>query len=102
MSALVEGKNAHVVCKHLGHEHVPARFARECLSPFLNFHSPCLFATERVDAKGSATASGCCRVVLLEASLDEEVDQGVAEVVLPLVPRLVEDFRPDAHVAAAG
>ena len=58
-NALVEGKNAHVVRRHLGHEHVPARFAadvdafaREELSPFLNFHRPCLFATERVDAKG--------------------------------------------------
>ena len=58
-NALVEGKNAHVVRKHLGHEHVPVRFAgdvdrfaRERLSPFLNFHRPCLFATERVDAKG--------------------------------------------------
>ena len=58
-NALVEGKNAHVVRKHLGHEHIPVRFAddvdrfaRESLSPFLNFHRPCLFATERVDAKG--------------------------------------------------
>ena len=48
-----------MVRKHLGHEHIPARFAhdvdrfaREHLSPFLNFHRPCLFATERVDAKG--------------------------------------------------
>ena len=58
-NALVEGKNAHVVRKYLGHEHIPARFAedvdrfaRERLSPFLNFHRPCLFATERADAKG--------------------------------------------------
>ena len=58
-NALVEGKNTHVVRKHLGHEHIPVRFAgdvdrfaREHLSPFLNFHRPCLFATERVGAKG--------------------------------------------------
>ena len=58
-NALVEGKNAHVVRRQLGHEHIPVRFAddvdvfaRERLSPFLNFHRPCLFATERVDAKG--------------------------------------------------
>ena len=45
--------------KHLGHEHIPIRFAEDVdrfarahLSPFLNFHRPCLFATERVDAKG--------------------------------------------------
>ena len=48
-----------MVRRHLGHEHIPIRFAddvdrflRERLSPFLNFHRPCLFATERVDAKG--------------------------------------------------
>ena len=45
--ALVEGKNAHVVRRHLGHEHIPVRFAgdvdrfcREDLSPLLNFHRP--------------------------------------------------------------
>ena len=60
-NALVEGKNAHVVRRRLGHEHIPVRFAgdvgrfaREHPSPFLNFHRPCLFATERVDAKGKA------------------------------------------------
>ena len=48
-----------MVRRHLGHEHIPVRFAddvdrfaREDLSPFLNFHRPCLFATERLDAKG--------------------------------------------------
>ena len=48
-----------MVRKHLGHEHIPVRFAgdvdrfcREDLSPILNFHRPCLFATERIDAKG--------------------------------------------------
>ena len=58
-NALVEGKNAHVVRKQLGHEHIPTRFAddvdrflRDRLSPFLNFHRPCLFATERADARG--------------------------------------------------
>ena len=58
-NALVKGKNARVAHKHLGHEHIPVRFAddvdrfrREDLSPLLNFHRPCLFATERADAKG--------------------------------------------------
>lgn len=58
-NALVEGKNAHVVRKWLGHDHIPRRFAdlvnafaqRE-LSPFLNFHRPCLFATEVRDRRG--------------------------------------------------
>ena len=58
-NALVEGKNASVVRKWLGHGHIPARFAaevhafnRDWLSPFLNFHRPCLFPTETVNAKG--------------------------------------------------
>ena len=64
-NAHVKGKNAHVVRKHLGYEHIPVRFAddvdrfaRESLSPFLNFHSPSLFATERVDAKGKLPPRG--------------------------------------------
>ena len=58
-NALVEGKNAHVVRRHLGHEHIPARFAdavdtfaRGHLSPFVNFHRPSLYATEYVGCKG--------------------------------------------------
>ena len=58
-NALVAGKNAHVVRRHLGHEHIPARFAdavdafaRGHLSPFVNFHRPSLYATEYVDSKG--------------------------------------------------
>ena len=50
-NALVESRNAHVVRKHLSHEHVPVRFARESLSPLLDFHRPCLFAAERVDTE---------------------------------------------------
>ena len=37
----------------------PVRVARESLSPFLNFHRPRLFATERMDAKGRGAAK--CR-----------------------------------------
>ena len=58
-NALVESKNASVVRKRLGYEHIPARFAeqvntfnRDWLSPFLNYHRPCLFPTEELDAKG--------------------------------------------------
>ena len=57
-SALVEGKNASVVRKWLGHDHIPQRFApqvnafaNDVLSPYLNHHHPCLFATEVRDAK---------------------------------------------------
>ena len=58
-NALVEGKNATVVRRFLGHDHIPQRFAplvdafaQEQLSPYLNYHRPCLFATERVGANG--------------------------------------------------
>ncbi len=52
-------KNASVVRKWLGHDHIPQRFAPEVnaftqgvLTPYLNYHHPCLFATEVRDAKG--------------------------------------------------
>ena len=61
-NALVEGKNGSVVRKWLGHGHIPKAFAPEVdaftqgvLSPFLNFHRPCLFPTEVVDEKGRRT-----------------------------------------------
>lgn len=58
-NALVEGKNGSVVRKWLGHGHIPKAFAPEVdaftqgvLSPYLNFHRPCLFPTEVEDEKG--------------------------------------------------
>ena len=60
-NALVESKNASVVRRHLGHAHIPARFAplvhefaRGTLSPCLNHHRPCLFPTEVVGDDGKA------------------------------------------------
>ena len=58
-NALVETKNGAVVRKHLGYAHIAQRFAaqvnafcQEFLNPYLNFHRPCLFAKETIDAKG--------------------------------------------------
>ena len=58
-NALAESKNASVVRKWLGYAHIPQRFAgqvnafnRDWLSPFLNYHRPCLFPTEECDDKG--------------------------------------------------
>ena len=58
-NALVESKNGSVVRKHLGYSHIPGRcaapvnhFAQNVLSPYLNFHRPCFFPTEAVDARG--------------------------------------------------
>ncbi len=57
-NGLAETKNGAVVRKIFGYGHIPQRhaarfntFCREYLNPFLNFHRPCLFATEKLDPK---------------------------------------------------
>jgi hypothetical protein len=58
-NALAESKNASVVRKHMGYRHIPQHFAapinafyKEFFNPWLNFHRPCMFAIEKVTAKG--------------------------------------------------
>ena len=58
-NALAESKNASVVRRNFGREHITARFAplvhrfaSAVLSPHLNRHRPCLFATPVADADG--------------------------------------------------
>ncbi len=58
-NALVESKNASVVRRYLGYDHIPRRhaalvndFLRDALAPFLNYHRPCHFPVETTDAKG--------------------------------------------------
>ena len=57
-NGLAETKNGAVVRKMFGYEHIPQRHAKrfntfclEFLNPFLNFHRPCLFATDVADPK---------------------------------------------------
>ena len=57
-NGLAETKNGAVVRKIFGYAHIPQRhavrfntFCREYLNPFLNFHRPCLFATDLADPK---------------------------------------------------
>ena len=57
-NGLAETKNGAVVRKEFGYAHIHRRHAkrfdtycREYLNPFLNFHRPCLFATELPDPK---------------------------------------------------
>lgn len=57
-NGLAETKNGAVVRKVFGYTHIPQRhaarfntFCVESLNPFLNFHRPCLFATEIPDPK---------------------------------------------------
>lgn len=58
-NALVESKNASVVRRYLGHDHIPRRhaalvngFLRDVLAPFLNYHRPCHFPVETTDERG--------------------------------------------------
>lgn len=58
-NALVEGKNASIVRKHIGHLHIPAQLAptinqfyKECFNEYLAYHRPCGFATLVKDKKG--------------------------------------------------
>lgn len=58
-NALIEGKNGSVVRKHMGHVHIPQRFAHSInnfyvhhFNPYLNFHRPSGFATTKTNAKG--------------------------------------------------
>ena len=58
-NALVEGKNASRVRKHMGRTHIPKRYAKnvdqfyqEYFNIYLNYHRPCGFATISIDKRG--------------------------------------------------
>ena len=58
-NALAESKNASVVRKHFGYEHIPQQYAKpinafyqEAFNPWLNFHRPCMYASETISPKG--------------------------------------------------
>lgn len=58
-NALAECKNGAVVRKLIGYGHIPQkhaaainRFHQDALNPYLNFHRPCYFAVDTVDARG--------------------------------------------------
>lgn len=58
-NALVEGKNAAVVRKHMGYMHIPKQHASAIneyyhahRNPFVNFHRFCAFPDEEMDARG--------------------------------------------------
>ncbi len=58
-NALVESKNASVVRRYLGYDHIPRHhaalvndFLRDVLAPYLNYHRPCHFPVEKTNAKG--------------------------------------------------
>lgn len=58
-NALAECKNGAIVRKTMGYSHIPQkhaaavnRFYGDVLNPYLNFHRPCYFAVDKIDAKG--------------------------------------------------
>ena len=58
-NALAECKNGAVIRKIMGYSHIPQkhatainRFYAEVFNPYLNFHRPCYFAVDQIDAKG--------------------------------------------------
>jgi len=58
-NALAESKNASVVRKHMGYAHIPKKYAQainnfyqKSFNPWLNLHRPCMFATNKTNAKG--------------------------------------------------
>ena len=58
-NALAESKNASVVRKHMGYDHIPQHYAQpinafyqKTFNPWLNLHRPCLFASLTTNAKG--------------------------------------------------
>jgi len=58
-NALAESKNGAVIRKLMGYSHIPQhhatainRFYADQLNPYLNFHRPCYFAVDQIDAKG--------------------------------------------------
>jgi hypothetical protein len=58
-NALAECKNGAIIRKFMGYSHIAQkhaaainRFYTEVLNPYLNFHRPCYFAVDKIDAKG--------------------------------------------------
>jgi transposase InsO family protein len=58
-NALAESKNGAVIRKTMGYAHIPQKhaavinqFYADALNPYLNFHRPCYFAVDTIDAKG--------------------------------------------------
>jgi transposase InsO family protein len=63
-NALAESKNGAVIRKLMGYSHIPQehatamnRFYTEALNPYINFHRPCYYAVDTVDAKGKIRKS---------------------------------------------
>jgi hypothetical protein len=106
-NALVEGKNASVIRKHMGHAHIPRGnakaielFYRGYFNPYVAYHRQCAFADEVVDAKGKArknyeTYLTPCEKLLSIPNVETFLKPGVTEESLQRI-RMAE-----THLAAA-
>lgn len=63
-NALAECKNGAVIRKTMGYSHIPQKYATainsfytDARNPYLNFHRPCYFAVDTIDANGKIRKS---------------------------------------------
>ena len=112
-NALVESKNASVVRRSLGREHIPAEFAplvhefaSGVLSPHLNYHRPCLFASESVGEAGKARkvyrdrdAATPCERLKAVAGAERFLKSGVSFAALDVEANAVDDLESTRRVA---
>lgn len=90
-NGLAETKNAAVVRRVFGYAHIPQHFAAlintfctQHLTPFINLHRPCLFATEIADAR----KPGRVRKVYRHADVMTPLDK------LASLPQALQNLRP--------
>jgi transposase InsO family protein len=95
-NALAESKNASVVRKHMGFEHIPQLYAKpinafyqEIFNPWLNLHRPCLFAMAVTTPKG--------KVVKRYRHQDVKTP---LECLTKLTAEKLVTFKPDVTLAA--
>lgn len=95
-NALAESKNASVVRKHMGFEHIPQQYAKpinafyqETFNPWLNLHRPCLFATAVTTPKG--------KIVKRYRHADVKTP---LECLTKLAAEKLVTFKPDVTLAA--
>lgn len=58
-NALAESKNNSIVRRHMGYEYIPRQLATpinqfymDTFNPWVNYHRPCLYATQTIDTRG--------------------------------------------------
>jgi len=106
-NALAEGKNAAVVRKHMGRQHIPKKYAplvnafyQTHLNSFVNFHRPCAFPDDVVDRKGKITKVYRTYLTPVQKLLSlTDVEQYLREGVTR--ESLEKEYRRRSHLDAA-